>query len=200
MDKILNELVYEYDLYLPNKQSLIMIVHNVANLNIKHSPTSYILFDRMALFVNKTQKQWHHFSQSLLNLIKDYLKNVYGIKHNDLVNYLFYIVFIHWENLIIELHKSERKIRCLILSSFDKAHALLLHDFFEYNSSKQFIFDIYDNSLSEYTSKQIDSLGYDYVIANFPIFDLKNSEFIHIDDVPTTDEVNHIILNMIQEK
>lgn len=196
LERLLMDLSYKYDLYLPNKQGLITLIHNTANMNLIHNMSSYILFDRRKLFVDKSTAQYPEFSADLWNELDNYVKTVLHLDNKEMVNQLFYFVYIHWEQLIIELLKSQNKIRCLILSNFDTAHAVMLQNFFRYNASQLYVFDIYDDYFKEFETKNLDTLGYDYIIANFPILNLKKTKFIHIDDIPTQDAVNQIVINL----
>lgn len=203
LDEMMTSLSEDNQIPIPNKEEIILGLHNSAKTGNFDPRSGYVLYDRNKHFVDTIKNDFPVFYQQTYQGILEYKKLIgIPISENGL-NYLIYIIFAHWHKLIIELRKKIFKTRILIISNRNVSHSLMLKDFLEYELTNHLDIHIYSDII---VSKEIlEGLDYDLIIANFPLPDLQSKTSICIENVPTyTDiykiqrEINDITLKYLE--
>ena len=202
-NQALDELSKRHQISLINKEELILNVINAAYLEYKEPRSGYILHNHNQEFASKIKSEFPKFYNSLYQVIKDYRQLIKKPLTSDGINFLIYIVFIFWEDLLSELRRKFDKINILVISDRHISHAKTIKDIIEYELNEQIVVHVYDEIKLDRVI--LNNLPYDIIVANFPLPSLENQRTVYIENLPTffdlekiKDEVNEIILKRMQ--
>lgn len=106
-------------------------MHNSVYL-INFDPRSnYILYSSNDFFIKKIEERFPAFSQDIKLFIQEYL-DLIGLDYDqNNINYLFYVLFIQWDQLYLHLENRFKEIKVVILSDSDISHSKMIKDMLE---------------------------------------------------------------------
>lgn len=188
--KLLDELSEGNHIPLPNREKVVFELHNSTVLEKYDPRAGYILYNRNKFFVDAVKGDFPQFFKQLHEGITNYRTTLGFPRSENKINYLVYILFTEWENLILELHQQSDKVKVLIVSNRNRAHSYMLKNYLESAFNTQLIAEIYDDTLI--TTSILEKLTHDFIIANFPIPELRNKESIYIENLPNQNELFQI--------
>lgn len=190
LEKMLSRLSEDNKIPLINKKNLILSLYNVIYLENYDPRSRFILYDRNALFQNRVKKYFPSFYQSSLTEIINFIKITPLELNQKTMNYLLYTLFTEWENLLIELRKKIYKIRILILSNRTPSHSQMIKNFLEAEYNDYIVCHVYNDTLI--SKKILEKLDYDFVVANFPVPNIKNKETFYIENFPSSSDLRNL--------
>lgn len=190
LSQMLETLAQDHDLPLTNKDEIIFGVQNAAYFEEYDPRAGYILYNRNRHFTEVIQEDFPEFHKDLVEGVKAYRK-VVGLNQSDVgIHYLSYVLFTYWNKLTLELRKKLEKINILIISNRHVSHSNMLKDFLEYEFNNHLTIDIYDDIFL--TDTILEELEYDFIVANFPLPELKSKNSICIENIPTFHDIAQI--------
>lgn len=205
IETLLNELSVKHNIPIRNVENIVYHTHNSAFYEEFDPKAGFILYNRNAHFMGLIKEEFPRFYEDLYEAVKKYRK-VARLKYTpDGMNYFMYVIFSHWDCLLIELRKKYKKVKILIISNRDVSHAKMLKDFITYEYGRRLIIDIYDDVFL--TKDILEESDYDFIISNFPVSGLEAKVAIYVENIPTVSdynkigkEINHILLSRLEEK
>lgn len=188
--RLLNELSEANNIPLPNKDEVVFQLYNSSSLENYDPRSGYILYDRNKFFAEAIKDDFPNFFEQLYEGVKKYRIAV-GLPSTEKdVNFSVYVLFTEWNNLILELHKQSDKVKVLIVSNRNLAHSYMLKNYLESKFNTQLVTEVYNDTI---VSKSIlEQLDHDFILANFPIPQLRNKESIYIENFPNQNEISQI--------
>jgi len=190
LNQLLDNLALQTDIILMNKPELLLSLLNSNPLRNQDPRSGYILYNRNHYFVKSIEDYFPDFlkkMQASLNEFRQFLKVPFSTRH---MNYMIYILFTNWENLIPQLEDKFNKIKVLILSNRNTAHSQMIKDFIEFKINEPLSIDIYKEL---YLSKtMLEASEYEIFVANFPLPKLQDKCSIYIENIPTTKGIQKI--------
>jgi len=190
LKQLLKQLSKDNDIPLLNGEEIILGIQNAASFENYDPRSGYVLYNRNKHFADFIKKDFPEFYKQLYEGLTDYRKLV-GLPINETdLNYMFYVLFIYWEKLLLELRKKYDKIKILIISNRHTSHSQLLQDFIAYEFKEHLTIDIYDDQLL--TTQILEELNYDFIVANFPLPQLHSKNSICIENIPTYNDITKI--------
>lgn len=200
LDSFLEELAYDRQLPLPNKEEMILGIQNARHMENSDPRMGYILYDRNRLFAADIQHNFPKFYKRLCEGLEKYRALCSLPATEDGLNYLIYITYSYWQSLTINLRRKHQKIKVLVISNRHTAHSHMLSDFISYEFSRQLEIDVY---LDVFLTRDIlENLEHDFVIANFPLPRLTSKSTLLIESIPGAHDLSKIQeeINRIREK
>lgn len=183
LDEMLGELSKQHQLALSNKEDVILNVLNAAHLEYKEPRSGYILHNHNQEFASKIENEFPKFYKNLYKMTKQYRRLMGKPLTDDGINFLIYIVFIFWEDLLPELQRKFDKIHVLVVSDRHISHSKTIKDIIEYEFNEQIVVDVYDGIKLDYVS--LKNLPYDIIVANFPLPTLENRRTVYVENLPS---------------
>lgn len=199
IEKMILDIAQENNLSVSNKEKLILELCNVIHLENFDPQAGYILYNRNQLFKEGAQQYFPCFYQSIHEKILSFRKQQ-GLKKNErLINYMIYVLFVEWENLLIELQKNKHKIQVLVISNRTSAHSWMLKDFLDTEFNGYIITQVYDDTIV--SLEILENLDFDLIVTNFPLPDLHTKKILYIENFPTKNDVQEIqrIINQVDQ-
>lgn len=204
IEELLKEISVKNEIPIHNMETIVYHTHNAAFYEEFDPKAGYILYNRNAHFMKLIKEEFPLFYEDLYAAVKKYRK-VAGLEYTpDGMNYFMYVIFSHWDYLLVELRKKYEKVKILIMSNRDVSHAKMLKDFIEYEYGQRLIIDIYDDVFL--TRDILENSDYDFIISNFPVNGLQSKVAIYVENIPTVSDynkigkqINHILLRRLEE-
>lgn len=197
----LNYLADKNELPLNNISNIVYHIHNAVYFEGFDPKAGHILYDRNAHFMETLKEEFPLFYKDLYTVVKKY-REVSGLEHSqEGMNYFMYIIFSHWDYLLLELRKKYEKVKILVISNRDVSHSNMLKDFIEYEFGQRLVIDIFDGTYL--TETILENLDYDFIISNFPLPLLKSKSTIYVENIPTLRDFEKIgveINDVLMEK
>lgn len=111
-----------------------------------------------------------------LGLLSDYQVKIKG-EAIDLLTYdLTMVLFTHWEDLHLELHKILPRVHILVASDLENQHAKFIKLMIENNITHELNIDVYDQI--RWNPSYIAEKSYQIIVANFPLPLMANKEVV----------------------
>lgn len=183
LNEMLDELSEKHKLSLSNKESVILNVHNAAFLEYMEPRSGYILHNHNQEFASKIKSEFFKFYENLYEETKKYRQLLRKPLTDDGINFIMYIIFIFWENLLPELRKKLEKIHILVISDRHISHSKTIKEIIEYEFHEQIVVDVYDGIKLD--SIILKKLPYDIIVANFPLPILENRRTVYVENLPS---------------
>lgn len=196
LSDLLDTLSKQAGVPIPNKEHLLLDFYNLSKIvsrsNDQIRKVTYILFDQKDFFVRSLEADVPDFVHLARKQILAYRKKMDLIFSKHSVDELIYTLVIHWDNLLIELHKQRKKAKVLIISTYDLEHAQLIRDIIDIHYHDDVTSEIYlEPRLS---LKRLKKMDYDILISTTSFDPIQGKKIICIQNIPTERNLREIKL------
>ena len=194
LSNLLESLSKQVGVPIPNKEHLLLDLYNLSKLvsrpNKQMRKVTHILFDQKDFFVRSLEEDIPDFIYLAKKKINGYQKKMDLIFSEHSRNELIYTLIIHWDNLLIELHRQRKKVKLLVISTYDLEHAKMIRDIIDIHYHDDVEAEIYlEPRLS---LKQLKKLDYNVLISTTSFDPIPNKKIICIQNIPTEQNLKEI--------
>lgn len=193
--EMINALSKKYELPIPNRDDMIIGVHNTLFLGRSELYTNFILNDKKRKFVQAAEELYPDFYEDLYHYMTDYVVDIYERNDKILLNHMVYTFMTHWDDLFVSLKAQQKKASVLLVSSNDIKHAMMMRPVIDFEFSEQL--EITIGTDLKVIKEALSSNSYDLIISNFPIEDNPHSRVICVENVPTRANMLTIMENLM---
>ncbi|MFL2133557.1 M protein trans-acting positive regulator PRD domain-containing protein [Desemzia sp. FAM 24101] len=196
LSDMLDSLSNQFKVPIPNKEHLLLDLYNLSkivsrpNKHIRKTP--YILFDQKEYFVRSLEKDVPTFIHSATKQIRHYQQEMDLIFSRHSIDELIYTLVIHWNNLLVALHKQRRKAKLLIISTYDLEHAKMLRDLINIQYGGDVVSELYMEP--RLSLKLLKNMDYDILISTTSIDYLLDKKVFCIQNIPTEQNLRDLKL------
>ncbi|WP_282926788.1 M protein trans-acting positive regulator PRD domain-containing protein [Helcococcus kunzii] len=181
----------KYWIKLPNLDDLVVRLHNGCILFNTLPNSNSIFFDRNRLYTEKMYSRFPDFVTDVRQHLVEYIEELKGKSTEKEVDYLTYLFFTVWKDLIPQLYKRVRKIKVLVISRYNYFHSRSVQD------QLKLFFDFFmDITLCEEESIDLEYLensDYDLIISDYNLPENIDKEWIHIHGNHSIGDYKYII-------
>ena len=196
LSNLLTTLSKQVEIPIPNKEHLLLDLYNLSKLVTRHNnhmrKVTHILFDQKDFFVRSLEEDIPDFIRLAKKQINHYQKKMNLIFSDHSKVELLYTLIIHWDNLLIELHRQRKKAKILIISNYDLEHAKMIRNLIDIHYHDDVTSEIYlEPRLS---LKQLKKMDYDVLISTTSFEPIQDKKIICIQNIPTEQNLREIKL------
>lgn len=161
----------------------------------------YILYNRNKIFAQVIKSQYPYIYRTLNNVVIKF-RNLLNLEYNkDKSNYLLYILFTNWQNLLVELYEKYQKVSILVISDRHYSHAKTIKNRLSFELGHNINIDNYENRIM--SPDILQESKYDFIITTFKLPSLNGKTILMVDDYLTDHDifqVRVIVDKLIKEK
>ena len=165
--------------------SLMIPLYGTVHIEDDDPNGMYILYNRNKMFNQAINHQFPFVYRELYEAMVEFRRLLKLEDNEDKVNYLVYILFTNWENLLLDLYTKYQHTSVLILSDGHYSHANMLKNLLSFELSPNIRIDTYESHLL--SQEILDELDYDLIISTFKL-------------PPMTDTFNLVIKHYLSSK
>lgn len=168
----------------------------------EHDPNGmYILYNRNKMFAQTVKQQFPFTYQNLYSAVVKFRELLKLEEDEEKSNYLFYILFTNWDNLLRDLYKSFNNLSILVLSDDHHSHADMIANRLSFELKPNIDIDTFNSRTL--STKLLQDSNYDMIVTTFKLPQLENKVVLMVEDYLTDKDVTlarSIVEHLVEKK